>query len=37
MTAAERTTYNDGRKTEITALESTLAAAWLADHAPTDG
>lgn len=37
MTAAERQTYESGRKSEVSALESTLAAAWIKDHAPADG
>lgn len=37
MTAAERTTYESGRTSEVSALESTLAAAWIKDHAPADG
>jgi len=37
MTAAERTTYESGRTSEVAALESTLAAAWLKDHEPADG
>jgi len=37
MTAEERTTYESGRTEEVAALESSLAAAWLKDHAPADG
>lgn len=37
MTDAERTEYEKGREDEISALESTLAAAWLSDNAPADG
>lgn len=37
MTAEERTTFESGRTDEVKALESTLAAAWLDDHAPADG
>merc|ERR1711976_226800 len=37
MTASERSTFDSGRSTEVSQLESTLAAAWLSSNAPTAG
>jgi len=37
MTASERTTFESGRTSDIAALESTLAVAWLEDNVPAAG
>jgi hypothetical protein len=37
MTASERTTFESGRTSDIAALESTLAVAWIGNNTPADG
>jgi hypothetical protein len=37
MTASERTTFESGRASDIAALESTLAVAWIGSNIPAAG
>jgi len=37
MTASERATFESGRASDISALESSLAVAWLEDNVPASG